>query len=56
MVAFTCCLPPLFDALRGLATSNAQGEYYLTDLVPTYRRRKLGVETVLLGIRTKFRH
>jgi len=41
-------LPPLFDALRGLATANAQGEYYLTDLISTYRRRKLGVETVLL--------
>jgi len=42
-------LAPLFDALRRLATSNAQGEYYLTDLISTYRRRKLGVETVVLG-------
>jgi bifunctional UDP-N-acetylglucosamine pyrophosphorylase/glucosamine-1-phosphate N-acetyltransferase len=41
-------LPPLFDALRGLARGNAQGEYYLTDLVATYRKRKLGVEAVLL--------
>ena len=41
-------LAPLFEALRGLATANAQGEYYLTDLVSTYRRRKLGVETVVL--------
>jgi bifunctional UDP-N-acetylglucosamine pyrophosphorylase / glucosamine-1-phosphate N-acetyltransferase len=39
---------PLFDALRGLAAGNAQGEYYLTDLLAAYRRRKLGVETVLL--------
>jgi len=41
-------LAPLFDALRGLATANAQGEYYLTDLVRTYHHRKLGVEAVLL--------
>ncbi len=41
-------LPGLFDALRGLATGNAQGEYYLTDLVSTYRRRRRVVETVML--------
>jgi len=41
-------LAPIYDALRGLATANAQGEYYLTDLISTYRRRKLGVETVLV--------
>ena len=41
-------LEPLFDSLRGLATANAQGEYYLTDLVSTYRRRRLGVETVVV--------
>lgn len=45
---YVLSLPPLFDALRALATRNAQGEYYLTDLVSTYRRRKLGVETLLL--------
>jgi bifunctional UDP-N-acetylglucosamine pyrophosphorylase/glucosamine-1-phosphate N-acetyltransferase len=39
-------LEPLFDALRGVASQNAQGEYYLTDLVGIYRRRKLPVETV----------
>jgi bifunctional UDP-N-acetylglucosamine pyrophosphorylase / glucosamine-1-phosphate N-acetyltransferase len=39
---------PLFESLRGLATGNAQGEYYLTDLVSTYRRRRLGVETVVV--------
>jgi bifunctional UDP-N-acetylglucosamine pyrophosphorylase/glucosamine-1-phosphate N-acetyltransferase len=26
-----------------------QGEYYLTDLVSTYRRRRLGVETVVVA-------
>ncbi len=41
-------LAPLFEALRGLATGNAQGEYYLTDLISTYRRRRRGVETVVI--------
>jgi len=41
-------IEPLFDALRGLATGNAQGEYYLTDLVAAFRRQKLSVETVVL--------
>jgi bifunctional UDP-N-acetylglucosamine pyrophosphorylase/glucosamine-1-phosphate N-acetyltransferase len=41
-------LPPLFDALRGIASQNAQGEYYLTDLVAIYRRRKLTVETLVV--------
>jgi bifunctional UDP-N-acetylglucosamine pyrophosphorylase/glucosamine-1-phosphate N-acetyltransferase len=42
-------LGPLFDSLRGLAAGNAQGEYYLTDLVSTYRRRRLGVETIVVA-------
>jgi bifunctional UDP-N-acetylglucosamine pyrophosphorylase/glucosamine-1-phosphate N-acetyltransferase len=41
-------LKPLFDALRGLATANAQGEYYLTDLIAIFRRRRLAVEAVVL--------
>ena len=41
-------LPPLFDALRGIASQNAQGEFYLTDLIAIYRRRKLPVETLLI--------
>jgi bifunctional UDP-N-acetylglucosamine pyrophosphorylase/glucosamine-1-phosphate N-acetyltransferase len=41
-------LAPLFDALRRIASQNAQGEYYLTDLVAIYRRRKLRVETLLV--------
>ena len=41
-------LSPLFDALRRLAAANAQGEYYLTDLVAAFRRQKLGVQTVVL--------
>ena len=39
-------LGPLFEALRTIAAKNAQGEYYLTDLIGVYRRRKLPVETV----------
>jgi bifunctional UDP-N-acetylglucosamine pyrophosphorylase/glucosamine-1-phosphate N-acetyltransferase len=41
-------LGPLFESLRGIASQNAQGEYYLTDLVAIYRRRKLPVETLLI--------
>jgi bifunctional UDP-N-acetylglucosamine pyrophosphorylase/glucosamine-1-phosphate N-acetyltransferase len=39
---------PLFESLDSLAADNAQGEYYLTDLVGIYRRRNLRVETLLL--------
>ena len=46
---FAFSLGLLFDTLRGLATGNAQGEYYLTDLVAAFCRRKLGVETLVLG-------
>src|SRR4029453_17051899 len=41
-------LAPLFDALRGIASQNAQGEFYLTDLIAIYRRRKLPAETLLV--------
>ena len=41
-------LDPLFDGLREVASQNAQGEYYLTDLVAIYRRRKLPVETLMV--------
>ena len=39
-------IAPLFDALRAVALRNAQGDYYLTDLIAIYRRRKLPVETL----------
>jgi bifunctional UDP-N-acetylglucosamine pyrophosphorylase/glucosamine-1-phosphate N-acetyltransferase len=42
-------LPPLFDALRSVAARNAQGEYYLTDLVAAYSRRRLVIETLIVG-------
>ncbi len=38
-------LPPLFDALRDIATQNSQGEFYLTDLVGIYRGQNLPVAT-----------
>jgi bifunctional UDP-N-acetylglucosamine pyrophosphorylase / glucosamine-1-phosphate N-acetyltransferase len=39
-------LEPLFPALKSIAAQNAQGEYYLPDLVAIYRRRRLPVATV----------
>jgi bifunctional UDP-N-acetylglucosamine pyrophosphorylase/glucosamine-1-phosphate N-acetyltransferase len=42
-------LGPLFDTLRHLAADNAQGEYYLTDLIGAYRRARRRIETVTLA-------
>ena len=39
-------MAPLFGALREIGSANAQGEYYLPDLVKIYRGRGLTVETV----------
>jgi bifunctional UDP-N-acetylglucosamine pyrophosphorylase/glucosamine-1-phosphate N-acetyltransferase len=41
-------LAPLFGAIASLDAANAQGEYYLTDLVRLYTDRGLPVETVTL--------
>ena len=41
-------IAPLFAALRDIGSSNAQGEYYLPDLVKIYRARGLTVETLRL--------
>ncbi|MBI4478127.1 MAG: bifunctional UDP-N-acetylglucosamine diphosphorylase/glucosamine-1-phosphate N-acetyltransferase GlmU [Acidobacteria bacterium] len=38
-------IEPLFKAMRSIAAQNAQGEYYLPDLVGVYRRQKRRVET-----------
>jgi bifunctional UDP-N-acetylglucosamine pyrophosphorylase / glucosamine-1-phosphate N-acetyltransferase len=48
-------LEPLFDALRSIPSQNAQGEFYLTDLVGIYRRRGLPVETVQAGTSDEIR-
>jgi bifunctional UDP-N-acetylglucosamine pyrophosphorylase/glucosamine-1-phosphate N-acetyltransferase len=42
-------LGPLFAALKEIGSANAQGEYYLPDLVRIYRDRGLPVETVTVG-------
>jgi bifunctional UDP-N-acetylglucosamine pyrophosphorylase / glucosamine-1-phosphate N-acetyltransferase len=39
----------LFGAVREIGSSNAQGEYYLTDLVRIYGERGLTVETAVLS-------
>jgi bifunctional UDP-N-acetylglucosamine pyrophosphorylase / glucosamine-1-phosphate N-acetyltransferase len=39
-------LAPLFGAIRSIASENAQGEYYLPDLISIYRKRGLGVTSV----------
>ena len=39
-------LDGLFDAVRAIASENAQREYYLPDLVAIHRRRGRGVETM----------
>jgi bifunctional UDP-N-acetylglucosamine pyrophosphorylase / glucosamine-1-phosphate N-acetyltransferase len=53
-------LSGLFEALRGVAAENAQGEYYLPDLVDIYGRRGRVVETMtvpnpseILGINSR---
>ena len=46
-------LAPLFEALRSIGSANAQGEYYLPDLVRIYRARGLAVETVILEDRVE---
>jgi bifunctional UDP-N-acetylglucosamine pyrophosphorylase/glucosamine-1-phosphate N-acetyltransferase len=45
---YAFAVEPLFDALRSIGSANAQGEYYLPDLVRIYRQRGLKVETVRL--------
>ena len=45
---YAFALEPLFGALKSIGAANAQGEYYLPDLVKIYRERGLAVETVLL--------
>jgi bifunctional UDP-N-acetylglucosamine pyrophosphorylase / glucosamine-1-phosphate N-acetyltransferase len=45
---YAFALEPLFDALRSIGSGNAQGEFYLPDLVRIYRGRGLNVETLQL--------
>jgi bifunctional UDP-N-acetylglucosamine pyrophosphorylase/glucosamine-1-phosphate N-acetyltransferase len=48
-------LAPLLPGLRRLAADNAQGEYYLTDLVAHYRRDGLRVETLCVADASELR-
>ncbi|MCC7008268.1 MAG: bifunctional UDP-N-acetylglucosamine diphosphorylase/glucosamine-1-phosphate N-acetyltransferase GlmU [Acidobacteria bacterium] len=41
-------LNPLFPALHSIGADNAQGEYYLTDLVAMYHQRRLPLETLTI--------
>jgi bifunctional UDP-N-acetylglucosamine pyrophosphorylase/glucosamine-1-phosphate N-acetyltransferase len=46
---YAFALDGLFDALREIAAGNAQGEYYLPDLIGIYSRRGLRVETLTVA-------
>jgi bifunctional UDP-N-acetylglucosamine pyrophosphorylase/glucosamine-1-phosphate N-acetyltransferase len=46
---YAFAIEPLFPALGRLASANAQGEYYLTDIVSTYRQQGQPVLTLHLG-------
>ena len=46
---YAFALEPLFAALRSIGAANAQGEYYLPDLVGIYRAQGRPVEAVLLN-------
>ena len=46
---YALALEPLPGAMAQLTPRNAQGEYYLPDLVGIYRRRGLGVSTLTVG-------
>ena len=43
---YALSLAPLFGGLRELSSDNAQGEYYLTDLIGIYHRQDRALETV----------
>jgi bifunctional UDP-N-acetylglucosamine pyrophosphorylase/glucosamine-1-phosphate N-acetyltransferase len=45
---YALSMAPLFKHLNQLATDNAQGEYYLTDLVSLYRQKGLRVDGLCL--------
>jgi bifunctional UDP-N-acetylglucosamine pyrophosphorylase/glucosamine-1-phosphate N-acetyltransferase len=46
---YAFALEPLFEALSAISSENAQGEYYLPDLVGIYRRQKRGVATFTIA-------
>jgi len=52
---YAFAIDPLFGALGSIAAQNAQGEYYLPDLIPIYRRRSLPVSTVTVADASEIR-
>ncbi len=46
---YAFALEPLFEALGAISSENAQGEYYLPDLIGIYRRQKRGVATCTIA-------
>ena len=52
---YAFALEPLFGALAAIGSANAQGEYYLPDLVSIYRRQQRGVTTCALTSATEVR-
>jgi bifunctional UDP-N-acetylglucosamine pyrophosphorylase/glucosamine-1-phosphate N-acetyltransferase len=52
---YAFALEPLFESLHRLASDNAQGEYYLTDLVARYRQHGRRVETLRLSTAEELR-
>ena len=46
---YAFALEGLFDAVHGIASENAQQEYYLPDLVAIYRQRGRKVETITVS-------
>ena len=46
---YAFALEGLFDAVRGIASENAQREYYLPDLVAIFRHLGRGVETITVA-------
>ena len=46
---YAFALEPLFAALAAISAENAQGEYYLPDLIGIYRRQKRGVTTYTIA-------
>ena len=45
---YAFALEPLFDALEQIGSDNAQGEYYLPDLIGIYRKRRKVVTTYMI--------
>ncbi len=52
---YAFALDGLFEALSSIAAENAQGEYYLPDVVALYRKRGLGVATLTVDAADEIR-